>query len=323
MEEKIVEKLRKILALTESPVEAEAALAASKLQELLTAHNLSMADLEKRGGKATPAIEQRGHDLGKAAFKWKLDLAEAIAQFYFCHPLVNRDRKTVAFIGRKENVETLEMLYAWVIQQIKQIATAERRVHYDSTGEHIDPLRWQIHFGVGAVERLEVRLTEMQARRQEDANDENSVALVVLNDARQMEINDYLEENFGYRRDGKETKVRRESRLKYEANEARLEKLRETDIEAYCAECPWERPETDEEKAEREKREKAERKKEEARQRRRDNYIPTGGGRRGKAIDWDKEDQGETATRAGHRSADRINLQPFVTDGKKPKGEIK
>jgi len=122
--EKLFDKLRKLLALTTSPVEGEAHAAAHKLQELLTEHNLNVADLESRG-QAKPAVREDKHDLGKAAFKWKLDLAEVMADHYYCFPLVDRYTKTVAFVGRPDNIKSLQMLYGWVIDQIKRIGSEE------------------------------------------------------------------------------------------------------------------------------------------------------------------------------------------------------
>lgn len=322
---RIIDKLRKVLALTNSPVEGEAQAAAAHLQRLLTEYNLSVADLEARGN-AKPGVRKDSHDLGKAAFKWKLTLADEIAEFYYCHPMVNYYTKTVAFVGRPDNVESLKMLYVWVIEQIKRIARDERRAHFDKTGEHIDPLRWQVAFGEGAVERLIDRLhvmrKEMEARAQEDADGETT-ALVVVSDERKREISDFLEEQGLRRIDGRETKREREWREKREAENARLAKLKETDLEAYYEECPWERPETPEEIEERNKRNAEYQKKEERNRRRRENYVPRGYGRE-RRVDWDKEDQTSTARESGRKSASKINLQPFIGDGKsKSKGELK
>lgn len=322
--DRMLDKLRKILERSKSPNEGEAGLAAEMLQRFLLAHNLSVADLEKRGGHAAPSVEKRGHDLGKAAFKWKLDLAEAVAHYYYCEPLIDRHTKTVAFVGRPDNVEALQMLYAWIMEQIKAISKETRRAHFDETGEHIDPLRWQVSFGLGAVERLEVRLREIRARRDEDAADgvreaEQSVALVT-NLAK--ENSDWLEENYGYRTDGRLTKKRQKEKEEWEKEEARLEALKETDLEAYYEERPWDRPETPEQAAEREKADAAYWKKEEAKARRRANYIPTGGYRERKT-DERKEDQSERAESAGRKAASKINVQPFLGSGRKSKGEVK
>lgn len=122
-----IDKLQKVLALTKSPNEFEAQAAADILAKLLKAHNLDMADLEARGTEAAPGVEERGHDLGKAAFQWKLDLARYIANFYYCEAIVFAD-KSLVFIGRPDNVQSLQMLYGWLIDQIKRIATEERKV---------------------------------------------------------------------------------------------------------------------------------------------------------------------------------------------------
>lgn len=319
MEERILEKLRKILALTSSPNEGEATAAAGHLQRLLVQYNLDIADLEKKGA-AAPGVREAGHDLGKAAFKWKLDLAEEIAEHYYCHPLVNRVTKTVAFIGRPDNVESLQMLYAWLIDQIKRIATTERRAHFDATGEHIDPLRWQVSFGVGCVDRLGERLRELKARQEEDAAEtelESRMTALVL--SHKNEISDYLESKGLRRVDGQKTKAEKEREARWAAEDARLTALKETNLEAYYAERPWERPETPEQIAEREKRDAAYWKKEAAREARnrkkRENYVPTGGYRE-KRIDWRKEEQADSAREAGRKGADKVNLQPFLTEGK-------
>lgn len=313
--ERLHDRLAKLLSLTKSGSEAEAQAAATRLQELLTEHNLSVADLERRG-QAAPGVREDRHDLGKAAFGWKLDLAEGIASFYYCVPLVDRKAKTVAFVGRPDNVEGLQMLYAWIIEQVKDIARQARRDHFDQTGEHIDPLRWQVNFGEGAVWRLVERMEEMKARQVEDIprNAEGDIVGLALHHA--TEASDYLEVKYGYRRDGKRTKREQESIERYQAREAEREELKARceaagDMEPYYKLHSWDRPDTpEEEEARRIRNEKyiADLRKKDARNARR----RTGGGGREAAIDWDKEDQQSTAREAGRIGADKVNIQPFI-----------
>lgn len=311
MKTELIDKMRKILALTTSPVEGEAQAAAAMLQKFLEQHNLSMADLEKRGA-AKPVVQEQGHDLGKAAFKWKLDLADAIAEHYFCVPLVDRYTKTVRFVGRPDNVASLLMLYGWIINQIKAISSEERRFHFIRTNEHVDPLRWQVNFGIGAVERLKARLVEDAKARSSE-----STALVVHH---QSEASDFLEEKYGFRLDGQKTKRERERdeerarRLEY------LRNLKETDPEAYYAECPWDRPLTPEQQAAADASnaawEKAWAKKEAARARRRRQGAGVVRYRYETAEEGRKRQQGAAAEGAGRAAADRVNLRPFVDGGK-------
>lgn len=278
------------------------------LQKFLTQHNLSIADLEQRGA-AAPDIQEGGHDLGKAAFKWKLNLADVIADHYFCYSLTDHTAKVVKFVGRPDNVESLQMLYTWIIDQIKRISADERRKHEIETGEHIDPLRWQVGFGLGAVSRLSARL---EARRRAES-DAARTALAVHH---LSEISDYLEKKGHYQPDGRETEEDRKYRLQREDWQHRMDELKVTDIEAYYTACPWDRPETEEQKAARAKQEERDRKREERNAARRT-------GRPGPKRDWAAEEQKWTARAAGKASADRINLEPFVGAGKTAAGELK
>ncbi len=323
--QRLLGKLSKLLEVkNRAATEAEATTAAALLSRFLTEHNLSIADIEKKGQTA-PGITEGAHDLGKAAFKWKLDLAEGIAEFYYCAPLVDRYRKTVKFVGRPDNVEALTMLYSWVIEQVKDIAREGRRAHFDETGEHIDPLRWQVSFGEGAVSRLIVRLREMRTRQQEDAsaarNDMGDIVGLQLHHA--TEASDYLEVKYGYRKDGKRTKAEQEREERYQKRQEEKDSLKVVceangDMEPYYEAYPFERPDTPEEIAEREKRDAkwlADWHKKEARNARR----RTGSYREAK-VDYEKEAQSSRAREAGSAAAGRVNLQPFVggaTDRKK------
>lgn len=311
VDDRIISKLRKILALTESPEENEAASAAAMLQRFLVEHNLSISDLEQKGAKAA-AITEGAIDLGKAAFNWKLDLAEEIAEHYFCVGIISRRRKTVTFAGRPDNVESLKMLYTWVIDQIKRLAKDERRAHQAESGEHIDPLRWQVNFGRGAVNRLMDRLSK--AKRDLDA----STTALVIHHAK--EVSDYTEKKYGRRYDGEMTEyekinntriekewAERNARKQKEKEDA--ERLLATDPEAFYLKYPHRHPDVEAERQRREARNAA----------RRARYVSHP--RWSSAdYDYDKDEQSNTAHRAGGKAASRINLDPFLT-GTVPSGK--
>ena len=306
--EKLLARLRKVLALTASPVEGEAQAAAEMLTKLLTDHNLEIADLEQRSLIEKPGVSEGQHDLGKAAFKWKLNLADAVAEHCYCISLTDHALKHVRFAGRPENVESLRMLYSWLIDQIAAIAREERRSHIALTGEHIDPLRWQVNFGLGAVERLADRLRDKR-RNEVDAN---SCSLVIHHT---NEVNDYLESRYGYRKDGKRTQAQREREEAWKLQDAAMAELKQTDPEAYYAKRPWERPLSAIEQAAADKKAAKDNAKWDAKWRAR---MEREANRRRYVSPEQREaeEQGHSAKRAGRESADRINLQPFVGSGR-------
>lgn len=315
----LIERLQKILALTNSPVEGEAQAAAAMLQDLLTKYNLDIADLEQKGHQAKPGVKQDSHDLGKAAFTWKLDLAEAIADHFYCHPMVSRTDKTVSFVGRPDNVESLKMLYAWIIEQIRRIASDERKSYQASTGEHIDPLRWQVNFGVGAVARLGERLVEQRKAQQ----DTSTTAMVL---SHKTEISDWMEEKTGTRIDGQMTKWEREAHERHEKRMAERKASKAAaeaagNMELHYAKYPYDRPRKAEPMTEAEIRRASKR------QNARDDAWYRKQAKRDEAeyrrsMDPEyqrKQVQAATSRSIGRKAADRVNLQPFLGEGEQVK----
>lgn len=79
MSKKIIDKIRKLLALSTSPNENEAALAAAKAKELLDQYELTEVDLVKQ------EIEEKKFDTGTIAVpQWRKSLASNVANSYGC-----------------------------------------------------------------------------------------------------------------------------------------------------------------------------------------------------------------------------------------------
>lgn len=299
--ERLIDKLQKILALTKSPQEGEAAAAAAMLQKFLTQHNLSIADLESKG-QAAPGIREERYDLGKAAFQWKLNLAEVIADHYFCVPMVSSVSKRVSFIGRPENVEALQMLYGWLMEQIKRFS----REAWRKDGQHIDKLRWHVNYCLGSVDRIGERLEELRDAAHADAD---AMALVVHHST---EISDWMEETMGRRADGKMTKADLARQEAYAERRKEQEALLAIDPEAAYQKWPHLRPITDEQRAKWAREDEVRRQKSERMRRRHEERRQRQGASWSEAETWRKEGEGYVAQAQGRREADKINLQPFI-----------
>lgn len=325
VDEKLIAKILQIKGIMEqSKFEGEVANAAAQLQRLLEEHNLDIADLEGRGAKTAPGVVEHGYDLAKAAFQWKLDLGYYLAKHYFCNAIIWRhpgQPKTISFIGRPDNVEAMKMLYGWVIRQIVEIARTERPKWEAEHGEHIDPLRWQVNFGAGAVQTVAKKLNEIKAQQ---AADVKTNALVLHHEA---EISDYTEEKYGWRNDGGETKAQRKAREEREARERAMEELKERDPEEFYRQHPWLHPDAvAKRQAELAAEIEALRKREERNAKRR--QKSGGGGGRVRHVSeetYRKEEQAYSARSAGRKAGDKVNLQPFIerSGAGKSAGEVK
>jgi hypothetical protein len=88
-QDNVIRKIQKLLALGQSPNEAEAALAMARAQELLAKHNLEFAVVTATavaGGTVAPAEEKRekAKVSRSAQYRWQRDMWAAIAEANFC-----------------------------------------------------------------------------------------------------------------------------------------------------------------------------------------------------------------------------------------------
>jgi predicted RNA-binding Zn-ribbon protein involved in translation (DUF1610 family) len=181
----IEERIRKLLALADSPNENEAAAAAEKAQALMLRYGNEMAAVAAAGGERLAVDE---HVVGGKVDPWRRMLAAAVArsaagEIVWAPEGDGRAHGKIFFYGPSGTVGGIVELYRYLEAQLVVIsatATAarrERRVH---------GRRWRNSFLLGAVGRIAQRL---QARRAETAEaGENGGALVLVKTAVDREI---------------------------------------------------------------------------------------------------------------------------------------
>ena len=181
----IEERIRKLLALADSPNENEAAAAAEKAQALMLRYGIEMAAVAASGGERLAVDE---HVVDGKVDPWRRMLAAAVArsaggQAVWAPDGYGRGRGKIFFYGPSGTVGGIVELYRYLEAQLVVIsatATAarrERRVHGRT---------WRNSFLLGAVGRIGQRL---DARRAETAQaGENGRALVLVKTAVDREI---------------------------------------------------------------------------------------------------------------------------------------
>lgn len=189
---KLIEKLRKVLALCDSPSEGEAAAAAAHLARLLEKHNLNIAQLEADGQDAAAIIEHRVPLSTGAPSCWRVFLAMDLAETYFCSVMLGSSgtkRKTsFYFVGRADNVAVANAVYEFLIDELVRLSRESRREHMEVWDEYVNPNQWQASFGLGAAARIGQRLEEERAARRPE-----SQALMVQRD---REARDYIDDQY-------------------------------------------------------------------------------------------------------------------------------
>ena len=155
MDMKIAEKIQKLLALTESSNEHEAALAAEKAHALLAEHNLSMAQVESATTNKQDTI---GHTTAtsKLGARWVRSVWQATARLYFCEYLYSSgNHKTYHYVvGSEANTAITCQMAEFFTQSVVKMSRGY-------TGKS------QGSFRTGCAQRLVKRLNEMRELAQE------------------------------------------------------------------------------------------------------------------------------------------------------------
>jgi len=177
--EKVIERIKKLLALADknkNSSAAEAESAAAKVQELLQDYGLSLAQVtaSERNADAMTDREKAETDR-RAMYKWQRELMAALAKGNFCihfvqEKLVERTLKSRrhlglkkstfhVLIGRTINIQGTIALYDYLVKSIGREAA---RHGYDH-GTSDNAL-----FFDGAVSRLSERLFAQRAKRERE-----------------------------------------------------------------------------------------------------------------------------------------------------------
>lgn len=132
--EKVIDKIRKLLALSQSPNENEAASAAAKAQAMLAEHCLHMAEVESQGGAKVDANFTMDNALQTESVKWRRWIANAVAQMYFCSHFFSHKYQprtsgvgykrtdTHTFVGAAENIEVCKMMFTYLCATVVRLS---------------------------------------------------------------------------------------------------------------------------------------------------------------------------------------------------------
>lgn len=347
----IIDKIRKLLALSQSPNEHEAALAASRVQDLLADYNLSLAEVHAAGDKASKAKqeftprEQKSHDKA-AMYKYQTQLMEALARNNFCMHWIDeqwrpdpkgkklrghyqRNATTEQFwdkgrlvkvhmlLGSEVNVVTTQIIYDYLVETMDRLLPWQGM---EKRGK--DALLWLS----GCTETLVERLNEQRyvkdeesRRAQAEAAKTGGTALVRLADLYNTEADLNNDAKWGYE-PGTTGRKRRERELRYQAEaarEAELVAMGMNPSEAWYRARGFDVPAKEAEAKPETEAERREREREEAKQAKRDE-------RRQQQSDarWERERAEERARRShpayqrGTQDGHNIGLDAQVKDNR-------
>ena len=198
---KILDRVKKLLALSTSSNVNEAANAAAAAQKLMLEHRLTEADVSD-----TQEGQMFELSMGAAGFsmRWKFVLVTAVARSFFCEAVGLRvgQRRKVRIVGRKEDVEIAAHVFRHLHSEINRLAKIEiEAIDWDegvcsyglgmAFGIEHDPKQYLESFRRGAVAAVIAKFRTGE----EDFVASDSSALVVASRGREP-VREYVVSKF-------------------------------------------------------------------------------------------------------------------------------
>jgi hypothetical protein len=164
----ILAKVVKLLRLTKSSNEFEAALAAERAQALLDKYKLEIADVP---GDHPEGIVERTFSWPARVFStWAIRLLVLVSETTHCRPLYNSFHKTYTLIGKPADVAVTHELYVYLYGQVDRLRRefapdASQRPSWERPATYTRLTR--LSFALGCVSRLGERLQMTFVARQQ------------------------------------------------------------------------------------------------------------------------------------------------------------
>ena len=153
--EKIIDRIRKLLELSKSNNEHEAAAAAERASVLMLEYQISLVSLDSL---PTEPIGKHSIESGNRTVSWKGSLANGVAQSYGCRMYWRKAE--IIIVGRTSDVAAVRYTYQYLAREVNRLA--ERA--WKQTQTFDSARRWKHAFRVGAAQTIKQRL--IGARRE-------------------------------------------------------------------------------------------------------------------------------------------------------------
>lgn len=166
--EKLLDKLRKLFALGASSNQHEAELAMAKATELMRQHQISATEVDlKEAGQMSEEDIVVGKGDGVRHFVYVMARAAA-TMFDGEVAALQNDRRTLRFIGTKNDIEAMKMIFTHLFASWKAIVEhdlREAKRFAESPFAPRDTMRYKHGHGVGFSTAVLARAKVLQAER--------------------------------------------------------------------------------------------------------------------------------------------------------------
>jgi uncharacterized protein YoaH (UPF0181 family) len=183
--EKLIDKIRKLMALSHSPNEHEAALAAARAREILDKYDLSLTEVEMNDEEI---IEHRVDTGTRKTPLWMGRLAVSVSRAFNCK--VFRVYGIMVFCGTKVDTQVAEYTYMFLFRTVKRLskehkASLEKSGIWETRYKGYGSRTYMQSYALGVVNAIDQKLREFvqskeRMQKYEDYKNATGKDLIVI-----------------------------------------------------------------------------------------------------------------------------------------------
>lgn len=182
---KLIDKIKKLLALSQSSNMHEASIALQKAQELMQEHQISNIHLIPEETMTHSPLEQ---NIVGQHYIWAKTLAYACAKMFDCTTLNYQREETFRFIGEEHNIYCAQTLFWHLFKTWKTLCNLDYK-----RDKPADRKLYRKSHGLGYAAEVWRRVKALTEKRHENIVKSTGTDLVVVTDSK---LSDYVDNNF-------------------------------------------------------------------------------------------------------------------------------
>lgn len=188
-QDEAIELVEKLLALSKSDNEHEAANALKRALKYIEQYNLDASKLGKNGKSIDPELVE-----GEIPYRerWEVSLYTVVANRTFCSAVFDNHTHKISVFGRLPNVIAVQMMAEWLKQQLTRISLDAQlgRSYYELHPEYglqkrnTSNRQFRINFLLGAIKRIGEKLDEQKKYQEVEAPNLYALTLTLKDEAK-------------------------------------------------------------------------------------------------------------------------------------------
>lgn len=191
--EKLVDRIRKLLALSKSSNVHEAELAMSKVNELLTTHQIAMSEVLMEDVKTNGVNFGSSRKVSETYRSFVKQMAQAAGHIFDCGVVGTGVQGGYAFVGTKEDILASEILFDYLFASWKSIVSFDTKQWKERMYEtrQYEVKQYKIGHGQGFSIAVHRRAHELVKQRKSQVA-ASGTSLIVLKD---QLVKDFIKDN--------------------------------------------------------------------------------------------------------------------------------